>query len=1480
MKIFKRAVSLIICCVMMLAAMPLSGALTANAATEYTEGYYTYTVSNGEATITDCNTSISGNVVIPSKLGGYPVKVIGYRAFYNCDSLYGVEIPDGVTSIGEEAFRDCSSLTSITIPDSVTSISRLVFLFCGLLTSITIPNSVISIEFGAFEYCYSLTSITIPDGVTSIGDCAFFLCDSLTSITIPDSVTTIGSDAFRGCSSLTSITIPDSVTSIEFGAFEYCSSLTSITIPDSVKSIGISAFGGCSSLTSITIPDSVTSIGEEAFYDCSNLTIYTPKGSYAEQWAIANGIPVSNDYNESGTNDITDVLVSLLNKHNNWISADFVTYGTGKSINYHYVEKAKYIDNILELDAHMHYPVTINDCTLDVKNTKKIALVPELTYSFIGAVHANGKDILASELVTIDADKTDVEIRVYPADGVSVSKYQLLQKNSVISESENGIFNFNSSQLEASDTYYVRIVNSDGKECGKIKINYENRAWHDIDFKLDEHVNMQIPKDVPIIGGKEISFSLKDAPLNVHVEGDSIFIAIGAEFSASEGKFGFDKYTSWRKFVESVSKDYKKGKSIYDDIKKGLKTWKGSASTGFDCDFSTSVAGYFELQRTESGELKPKGGKACVEISGEAKGEWQTIVMEVPIVLKAKGEVSSDISVTIGLDENNLYFAGDWNIVLPKVTLSAGVGITKIADISVYGSAENKISLLFRTGQLTAALKGELGVSGKVFCFEGKIPLLEGEWEYYNSLSASNYSLRSVAFNQEKIASAVMNEQNYSVDRSYLANTSEWLSTPRIQTYALRSGAYSADEITLLQSNIYNGAAPRTVTLDDGRRIMIWIADIAERTQNNHTAVVYSVYDPTTEYWSEPQIISDDGTADFYPQIATDGVNTYAVWCDSNTYFSDAATMTDVASCTEISYARFNADTGCFEVENTLMDDAYYDRDPQIFVNDGTCYISWVKNLSNSPLTLSGLNEVYCAEIGEDVKITLSASVNKPITEQKIGIIGENVALAYIVDDDTELTTVNDSVIYAVSLKDDTSTDGSDDDFIFNPDDDYIYIPSGKYPPVYSSKVTPTVLSAAAQQTNIVFGNINGKESLIWNKNASLVAMDSLGGATQTLIDELEAFDFELISGGGKTAIVYSKQDAERSNGLYACVWSEGGFMAPVCISRMDGAYIEDANGYIDENGNIRVVFAEKQITITADAIDEATAIYDAKLVPQFDIAVSDVVYNEDDIAVGENMTVFATVENKGLYAAEGLAIRLLDSDGNVLYWNVLDKDLAIGEKAEISFDIPFPDITTVTDLTLEILPLNGEDAEIADNSSELTIGYASLSMRVDKLQSANAQGAVIAVENSGRKDEKISLRVYENDASGRLLGEYSLGKVESGKEAIYNFSPQILRELSPQSDILYFELVSSAEEKYLSDNVGYLTYKMATVELSNGETVEYYYDVNHDDAFDIRDLVRMKKLLNDTENAEQNAGQDVSGDGTLDSADIADMRKRLIGIN
>ena len=230
------------------------------AAAENERDYQYALLDDGTIEITRYKGS-ADRLAIPAKIAGKTVTSIRYSAFYSCDSLTSVSIPDSVEQIGTNLFVGCSKLKTISVsPDHpyFATIDGVLFRKAD--------KALISYPAGIKSSTY-----TIPQGIAVIGDSAFFACSSLTSVSVPDSVTSIGDEAFALCSSLTSVSIPDSVTSIGDAAFHSCKSLTSVSIPNSVTSIGDAAFFSCDSLTSVSIPDSVEQIGTNPFADCSAL---------------------------------------------------------------------------------------------------------------------------------------------------------------------------------------------------------------------------------------------------------------------------------------------------------------------------------------------------------------------------------------------------------------------------------------------------------------------------------------------------------------------------------------------------------------------------------------------------------------------------------------------------------------------------------------------------------------------------------------------------------------------------------------------------------------------------------------------------------------------------------------------------------------------------------------------------------------------------------------------------------------------------------------------------------------------------------------------------------------------------------------------------------------------------------------------------------------------------------------------------------
>ena len=163
-----------------------------------------YTVdSDGQtAAVTNAEQDIkTANVLATVDIDGmdYAVTAIGEQAFYDCDALQSITLPEGVQTIGAEAFIACTLLESVTFPKRLQIISHNAFTYCHALQSVTLPEGLQSIGSTAFAFCKSLQCITLPEGIQSISDGTFAYCESLESITLPEGLQTIGSEAFLAC---------------------------------------------------------------------------------------------------------------------------------------------------------------------------------------------------------------------------------------------------------------------------------------------------------------------------------------------------------------------------------------------------------------------------------------------------------------------------------------------------------------------------------------------------------------------------------------------------------------------------------------------------------------------------------------------------------------------------------------------------------------------------------------------------------------------------------------------------------------------------------------------------------------------------------------------------------------------------------------------------------------------------------------------------------------------------------------------------------------------------------------------------------------------------------------------------------------------------------------------------------------------------------------------------------------------------------
>ena len=161
-------------------------------------GFPSSLTSIGSYAFRNCDALKSVDIVGSGDLGS------GLCAFEDCDGLETVNI-SVKGSMNVPDFRDCSSLWSVELSSGTgATMSGYAFYACNSLTHVVLPDQIDDIGVFEFAYCSKLMSLRIPEGATKIGNSAFDTCSKLEAIYIPASVTTFGTYIFNNrCNALT-----------------------------------------------------------------------------------------------------------------------------------------------------------------------------------------------------------------------------------------------------------------------------------------------------------------------------------------------------------------------------------------------------------------------------------------------------------------------------------------------------------------------------------------------------------------------------------------------------------------------------------------------------------------------------------------------------------------------------------------------------------------------------------------------------------------------------------------------------------------------------------------------------------------------------------------------------------------------------------------------------------------------------------------------------------------------------------------------------------------------------------------------------------------------------------------------------------------------------------------------------------------------------------------------------------------------------
>ena len=131
----------------------------------------------------------------------------------------GFTIPEDAKHIGDKACSvSQSAISELILPEGLETIGELAFWGCDGIDRVVIPDSVRKIETKAFGSC-DLKDLVIGNGVITIGESAFS-SNNFTEVEIPSNVTYVGKTAFAYCKTLETVKVNKGTYGIKYDAFE------------------------------------------------------------------------------------------------------------------------------------------------------------------------------------------------------------------------------------------------------------------------------------------------------------------------------------------------------------------------------------------------------------------------------------------------------------------------------------------------------------------------------------------------------------------------------------------------------------------------------------------------------------------------------------------------------------------------------------------------------------------------------------------------------------------------------------------------------------------------------------------------------------------------------------------------------------------------------------------------------------------------------------------------------------------------------------------------------------------------------------------------------------------------------------------------------------------------------------------------------------------------------------------------------------
>lgn len=773
----------------------------------------------------------------------------------------------------------------------------------------------------------------------------------------------------------------------------------------------------------------------------------------------------------------------------------------------------------------------------------------------------------------------------------------------------------------------------------------------------------------------EINQELK-VLIDVKVNGDSQTITGGRE------KVKGEKFKEAYKDIKDIY--YSFGKGFKPELSRRLNSYKGSL---FDrggkvgLESKNNVFG-FVTYNTRTGAVKEGGICLITESSINVSYPFPPVPLTY-LKLEITGSVGAGLNYRVVDGEYSPY--GNIDFVLnPRFGLemdaliaNAYAGISGVLNCSFKFPAE-PFNETFKS-TLTASLFFEYNA----FMWGDKFEWEFKEWPLYPK-EESQTAAFSISRNDLKFIEPL----------------------PQTSAYALSS------EPNVFKNNMQIYCLPQIINLGNDKMMMTYIDDSPNRTAENRTILMYSIYE--NDEWSIPKPVADDNTADFQPSIYPDGNGgAHIIWQNATKLFDNTVTLEEMSTNIDLQYTHFNGtsfdNSAAVTTNNNDMEMMH-----KVVSNGDDISVVWVQNSENDTFGLTGTNSVFRKECtnGNWSDIETVDSDLQVISNIDTSYDGTKNIIAYTTKTGEDKSTVNDlEIFYYNGNRVKQLTDDNIPDYSISLLDNELYWVNGN------------------TLTQVTDGDIDTKKVITENMDVTATNIKALKNAN------------------GNKAVMW-EQNVDNSSTFFVTNYnsSTDSFNPVEPLSDSVGS-VRGWDSCMLSDGQIEIAYGVVQD-------DNTISLMQRKMNQFCNIAVNPVITYEGDISNGNDIKIVADVYNTGSVPVNQFDVKIYDSSNNIIKSLVVDKSLEVGQNTQLEIPYTLPANISRTDYTIEILPKGETDISLDDNKGDFSFGFADVAISdVKEVRTDNGRQIEVTVTNQGFDTaDNVTVDFIKDNDAGEVL--------------------------------------------------------------------------------------------------------------------------------